>query len=248
MEQSYMERNKWVRKISFLLFLSVFFLLNSNQEVKAQYSQGGDIHYNLPNFDNKSMHYGFFLAGNYSNYRLSLSDYFVNDNSITGVSSVGQTSFTLGFVVNKRINDFLDLRLLPSVAFYFRNVEFYYQGQEEPEIQASEASMIEFPLLLKYKSVRRKNSRMYMVAGIKPSIEVGAKKKQKSEEDLRTKSMDLSLEIGFGLDNYFELFKFAPEIRFSYGLLNMKNNDENEFAYSIDRMNTYAVTFSLFFE
>lgn len=244
-----MERNMRVRKIGFLFFLSFFFCLTSNQKASAQYSQGGDIHYNLPNFDNKSMHYGFFLAGNYSNYRLTLSDYAVNNNqNITGVSSVGQTSFTLGFVVNKRINDFLDLRLLPSVAFYFRNVEFYYQGQDEPEIQASEASMIEFPLLLKYKSVRRKNSRMYMVAGIKPSIEVGAKKKQKSEDDLRTKSMDVSLEIGFGLDNYFELFKFAPEIRFSYGLVNMKNNDENEFAYSIDRMNTYAVTFSLFFE
>ena len=43
---------------------------------------------------------------------------------------------------------------------------------------------------------------------------------------LNLKSFDLSLEIGFGSDIFFQLFKLSPEIRYSRGLINLlKNND-----------------------
>lgn len=207
-----------------------------------------DRHINLPHYDDRPLHYGFFLAGNYSNFRINPSQYFVDSDSISSVRSVGATSFTLGFVLNRRIGQFLDVRLLPSVAFYNRDVQFAYTTTTELDHQSYEAAMVEFPLLLKYKSVRRGNNRLYVLAGVKPSLEVGAKKKQKSDSDLRTNSMDLSLELGVGLDSYFELFKFSPEIRFSWGLFDMKNKDNNIYAKSIKDMKSFAITFAFFFE
>jgi len=228
---------------SFHTLLMLFFLCVST----TTFSQA-DRHINLPHYDDRPLHYGFFLAGNYSNFRIKPSQYFVDSDSISSVRSVGTTSFTLGFVLNKRLGQFLDARLLPSVAFYNRDVQFAYNTTDEVDHQTYEAAMVEFPLLLKYKSVRRGNNRLYMLAGVKPSLEVGAKKKQKSNNDLRTNSMDLSLELGVGLDSYFELFKFSPEIRFSFGLFDMKNKDNNIYAKSIKDMKSFAVTFAFFFE
>ena len=49
-----------------------------------------------------------------------------------------------------------------------------------------ENTMVEFPILLKYKSERRGNIRMYMIGGVKPGIEASGKKdKTKAELEIK---------------------------------------------------------------
>ena len=68
---------------------------------------------------------------------------------------------------------------------------------------------------------------MYMLGGLKPSLEIGAKNKDEAGKDiLNLKSFDLSLEIGFGSDIFFQLFKLSPEIRYSRGLINLLKTNE----------------------
>jgi hypothetical protein len=57
-----------------------------------------------------------------------------------------------------------------------------------------------------------------MTGGLKFGIEANVKKKSSA---LTTNIADLSLEYGFGLEQFFQFFKFTPEIRFSHGLVNM---------------------------
>jgi hypothetical protein len=59
---------------------------------------------------------------------------------------------------------------------------------------------------------------MYVMGGVKLGIEANVKKKSTA---LSANTADLSLEYGFGLEQYFQFFKFTPEIRFSHGLLNL---------------------------
>ena len=85
-----------------------------------------------------------------------------------------------------------------------------------------------------------------MVGGFKPGFEVG--KKDSKNTELTTTGFDLSLEMGIGLDVYYELFKFSPELRFSVGMVNLHNQEPNYLSSSIQRASTYSVSLFFFFE
>jgi hypothetical protein len=63
------------------------------------------------------------------------------------------SGFSLGFIVNYRITDLLDLRLTPQVAFYEQKVRYQYTDETFTDAVV-ESTMVEVPLLLKYKSER----------------------------------------------------------------------------------------------
>jgi len=207
---------------------------------------------NLPNYDNRRFHFGFFLALNYGGFRARHSNYFktqiqdtsIKDryNTVNGVPSVG---FTTGFIVSMNLTELLEVRFHPAVSFYQRSVNYTYADtslKTSVELAQSTFSFVELPLLIKYKSMRRKNTRMFVTGGVKTGLEVGTKRKEISPERLRTTSVDLSLEYGFGVDMYYPLFKFSPEIRFSHGLVNMAYKDDNTYRRSLAKLYTHTVT------
>lgn len=205
-------------------------------------------HLNLPSYDERTLHYGFQIGINYSQFKINQSDYFLQQDSVKSVRGVGTPGFSLGFILNYRLGDFFDLRLLPAVSFYERRISFRLNKTNNPVEAIFESSYIELPLVVKYKSFRRENSRMYMVAGVKPSIEVGGRKEEGQRDELQTSGFDLAAEFGFGTDVYFPLFKFAPELRFSVGLLNLYREQDNVLSRSIASQSTYNVSLYIMFE
>lgn len=214
---------------------------------------------NLPNYDERFLHYGFYLAANYSTYRVQRSAFFQRqildtipnnrDTVLYAISGVGVPGFTLGFVVSARLGEHFDLRFVPGYSFYGRHVKFTTKnGTEIKQLHESTYSFVELPLLLKFKSVRRGNTRMYMIGGIKPGIEVGAKRQELGEDQLRAQVTDFAIDYGVGFDLYYPLFKFAPELRFSHGLANLAEPSFNPYSKSIRRLTSHTVTLYLNFE
>ena len=205
---------------------------------------------NLPNYDSKWLHYGFYLGIETFQYRLRYSDLFITPEmdsviSINPAQTYGPVN--IGFVVNFKLAEFLNLRLLPKFGINERKIEYTYNNSRETQIL--EAVTMSFPVLLKYKSVRRGNYRMYLVGGINPSIRVGGKKDTNKEiEKLLIKDSDLSIEFGFGLDIYYPFFKFSPEIRFSRGIVNNLSSETNFYSKGIDRLTTNSISLFLYFE
>jgi hypothetical protein len=172
-------------------------------------------------------------------------------DSLHSVMAQNSFGFSLGLIANLRLAEFLDLRIMPEVVFYENRVDYNYirDGQSVIDEQLVETTFVEFPVLFKYKSVRRGNTRMYLIGGIEPGIEATGKKEEQDDSDkLLVNGTNLSLQVGFGLDVYFPLFKFAPEIRFSRGLMNMKNERENPYGAPIQSLVTNTVTLYLLFE
>jgi len=223
-----------------LIALLVLFIIST--AVKAQDPRWS----NLPTYDNRILHYGFSIGVGTSGYRATLSQSFLDNDTILSVRPSFTSAFTLGFVVNLRLHEYFDLRLLPTVGFYERKVDYQFAGSSKS--QSIESTFLEFPLLVKYKSQRRKNTRMYLVGGVKYSIEAGAKKKEKKKTELRTQSADLAVEYGVGFDFYCPLFKFSPELRMSHGLVNMVNADPNVYSTSLSKLTTHTLTLYLHFE
>ena len=205
---------------------------------------------NNPNYDNRKLTYGFLIGIHSSIYQIKYADKFVTPalDTVSAVLPSWSSGFSLGFIVNYRLTEYLDLRLTPEVAFYENKVR--YQFTNDPPIDETvENTIVEFPILLKYKSERRGNIRMYMVGGIKPGIEASGKKNvDQTKPTLEIKETHLNLEAGFGFDLYYPLFKFSPEIRFSRGLLNMLGNTTNEFGQPLQRVNTNTITVYLLFQ
>lgn len=203
---------------------------------------------NNPNYDNKKLTYGFLIGLHSSIYQINYSDAFVTQqfDTLYSVNSSWTSGFTLGFIVNLRLSEFLDLRLTPEVAFYEQKVRYQFTNETFQDALV-ESTMVEFPLLLKYKSERRGNIRMYMIGGAKPGIEASGKK-DKTKSELELTSTNLSLEAGFGFDLYYPLFKFSPEIRFSRGIVDVLGNKKNDFGQPLQRVNTNTVTLYFLFQ
>jgi hypothetical protein len=235
------------KKIIILIALVLFMYHTQAQD--ASFSKDRSwIDKNLPYYDDRLIHYGFTLGLNTTRFIPTESNYYLNPkDSVTSITAPYNAGFSLGFIFNLKLAEFFDLRALPTVSFYQRDVD-YKLGTKSSSVQSTESTFLELPLLVKYKSQRHGNSRMYVVGGIKPGIEAGAKKKEKKDTDLRTNNKDLSIDYGFGFDIYYPLFKFSPEVRFSHGLSNMLNHDNNPYALSLKKIVTHTVTLYLHFE
>ena len=55
-------------------------------------------------------------------------------------------------------------------------------------------------------------------------------------------------EVGFGIDFYLEYFKFSPELKATFGLVDMLVYDESIYTSSIKKMLTRGFTVTLTFE
>jgi hypothetical protein len=206
---------------------------------------------NNPNYDNKKLSYGFLIGLHSSAYQIKYSDEFVSPDldSLYSVEPSWSPGFSLGFIVNLRLAELWDLRMTPKVAFYEHKLRYVYATDQPAEQHTVETTMVEFPVLLKFKSERRENLRMYMIGGIKPGIEASGKKDiENVTSELEVKGANLSLDFGFGLDIYYPLFKFSPEIRFSHGLVDVLDNRKNPYGVPLRRVNTNTITVYLLFQ
>jgi hypothetical protein len=206
---------------------------------------------NNPNYDERRLTYGFLIGLHTTAYRIKYSDKFVTPqfDTLYAVEPTWSPGFSLGFIVNYKLGDFFDLRLTPKVAFYEHRLRYIYTDEPQSHEELVETTMVEFPILLKYKSERRGNIRMYMIGGLKPAIEASGKKKLENVTSvLEVKGSNLSADFGFGFDLYYPLFKFSPEIRFSKGLMDVLDNRRNQFGQPLDRVSTNMITVYFLFQ
>lgn len=199
-------------------------------------------------YDERKLHYGFFLAGNYTKFKRHYSDAFISGADTTfAISPKGAPGFGLGFIASYGITKYIDIRILPSAAFYERSIDYRF-AKGGTNTQLIESTFLELPVLIKYKSVRRGNVRMYMVGGVKPSIEIGSNKRERTKDRLVTDNMDLTVEYGMGLDLFYTFVKISPELRFSHGVRNMLIKDTSPYSRGLEGLNSHTISLYLFFE
>ena len=202
---------------------------------------------NLPAYDERWFHPGMYLSFSGSKFNLEQSDYYVANKWVTA-NSIISPSLGVGFIGDARLggpdSPFI-LRFAPGVNFQTRSIEFRPAGYPEPDsivTQNITSTIVQFPVLLKYQSDRRRNARMYMIAGLNPTLTASNRRNDPLHNVLRAEGSDLTLEYGVGLELFYPLFKLAPELRFSHGLKNLLVPRSDVFSRSLQYMSTNAVT------
>lgn len=203
-----------------------------------------------PNYDDRKFSYGFSIGLHTSSYQLNYSDRFVSQSydTISAIQPQFLPGFSLGFLVNYRMNELLDLRVMPKAGFYSHRLTYAFTNRTT-QYQLVETTLVEFPILLKFKSVRRGNVRMYMIGGVTPAFEASGKNDiGNATGTIPILRRNVSLEAGMGFDFYFPLFKFSPELRFSRGIVNMLGDDSNFYKDPLSRLNTSTIAVYLIFQ
>lgn len=201
-------------------------------------------------YDNRKITYGFSIGLHTSSYQLKYADDFVTAayDTVNSIQPEFSPGFSLGFLVNYRFNDQLDLRLMPKAGFYEHRINYYFTDRTK-KFQLVETTMVEFPVLLKYKSQRRNDFRMYVVGGFTPAFEARNKGDLSSiTSRLPIQNLNVGLDVGLGYDFYFPLFKLSQEIRFSKGIMNVLEGNNTSFSAPIKRLNTNTISMYFIFQ
>jgi len=208
---------------------------------------------NLIRYDYKKLHFGFTLGINELNFNIKKNSSTLTNDTLLTLLSNSQKGFNLGIVSNLRIGKYTDLRFIPTLVFGERHLIYGFidsNGVSDERIKRIESTLIDFPIYIKYKSARYNNFRTYVIGGIKYSLDVASQDNinDEGQEIVKLKKNDLMGEIGFGLDFYLEYFKFSPQIKLSYGILNLLSEDETVYTKSINHLSTNGWMISFTFE
>ncbi len=247
-----MKKNKLLIWIGLPLLTGLFAPLPAT----AQFGRAAG-YQNLQHHDERPYHFGFMLGANRLNYSLREA---ANQPDFEHVLPIGDYGFQLGVVANLKLTDFFDLRFLPSVLFngasfsYARRIE--YLEPDDNRIQSVfEASYMEFPFHLKYKSARMTNTRVYLTGGPKYTYALNTPDMvdRTRPDDIYTHLTrhDFYLEAGTGFEYYFYYFKFAMEIKASFGIRNLlqgPGDRGDHFHDSLEQLRSKAILVSFYFE
>jgi hypothetical protein len=226
---------------------------------------------NMPTYDFSKYHFGFILAVNQMHFSIRPTEGLfektfdavqaneINADSAMIYSVEHQPSFgfTVGIVGNLRLGDYFDLRLIPSLSFGERNLDYRFLKYRDGSAEIVEitknipSTYIEIPLHLKYKSKRLNNFRTYVLTGPNVRIDLAseAKKRQDAAEvQVKLNQLDAAWELGVGFDFYFEWFKFGTDIKMSYGMFDVLKRENNIYTLGIDQLRSKMFQVSFTFE
>ena len=206
---------------------------------------------NLSRYDFQKIHFGFTLGINELNFNVKKNSNTITNDSLKNLYSKSQKGFNLGIVSNLRIGKYTDLRFVPALIFGERQLEYSFSDSlNTNDVKKIESTLIDFPIYIKYKSERYNNFRAFVIGGLKYSLDIASQSNidDEGQKLVKLNKNDLMGEVGFGLDFYLEYFKFSPQLKLSYGLINLLKSEDSVYSNSINRLSTNGWMLSFTFE
>ncbi|MEN8185845.1 MAG: porin family protein [Bacteroidota bacterium] len=225
----------------------------------------------LPTFDERLIHFGYYVGLNSYEYKISYFDQSGHDPNLPDILTpdkdmfveVDNTiGFNIGFIVDLRLHKNINLRFEPGLMSSSKTLTFIdpytdpesgYEGLMDPERKVS-STFLHLPLLFKFSTDRYRNIRPYIIGGASYDYNFSSNEDNpddNSSGEFRTTTHNFMAEVGIGMDFYFYFFKFSPSIRGVFALNNELVNDadpNSPWTAPIDQFKTRGVYLNLTFE
>lgn len=227
------------------VFLATAFVTH----VSAQRYGGNN--YNFQGFQRKPYYFGITLGYNTSTFKPYRSKEFLMRDSIKVIEGLKGPGFNLGIVTNLKVGQYFDFRLLPTLSFAERNIEYSRNIRSGAFAQRKvESVFVELPFQVRYKSAPYNDQRWFVLLGVKYGFDVASDSRTRQAESLVTISPnEFSVEYGAGMQFFFPYFIFSPEIKISQGLGNtLIYNPNLEESTVLEKILSRAFTISFHFE
>lgn len=203
-----------------------------------------------PLYDVQKFRFGYALMGNTAKMKFTTSDQYLMQDTVMGINSVFFPGFGIGGVVSMRLLEHWDIRTMLNVTFAQRNIQYDFKRGESRMLEI-ESTYMEIPVMLKFKSKRHNNIRLYTVGGITYRHDfVSEIDKDRSETNpvVAFYPNTFSYDIGVGMDFYFEFFRFSPEVKICNAIGNQMVRDSYIYTQNLQRISPKLVVFSLIFQ
>jgi hypothetical protein len=229
------------------LFLLVSLYANA-QLGKSMFTKDPII--NLENFDKQRVYWGYFLGFSSFDFK---TDFKTDPAPNKLIDVKGNSGFNVGLVGVLRLHEYIELRFEPGLYYASRTLTYSEFTNERDGVREVKATYIDFPLLVKFSSLRTGNVRPYLLGGLSSTLNLSSNAKSKDGNELqkfRVKQWTQNYTVGFGIDLYFEYFKFSPSIRGVFGLEDelIRDADPNSpWTGNIQSMKTRAVLINFTF-
>lgn len=180
---------------------------------------------NQPYADQKMYHLGFMIGLNAQN--MILTNTGLKDNNgqawFADIASY-QPGFSVGIIGDRYLNQYFNIRIVPSLHFGEKKITFREQSSGEEYKKNFRCNYVSLPLQVKFNAGRINNYRPYLLAGGYTNMDISNER----DKALRFKKMDYGLEFGVGCNFYLPLFKLCPELKFSLGLTDIINKNNSD--------------------
>lgn len=212
---------------------------------------------NLPSFDKKPVHYGYFLGVNQYDFKFEYIQNYYKELMLKDIAVEQQKGFSVGLIGDLRINEYMNLRFEPGLFYNKRDLiypEYAEFAKENDRYRDIKSTYIHLPLLLKISTKRINNFRPFIVGGF--STDFNLSSNQKNSDDnasnvFRVMSQNINYELGLGFDFYLYYFKFSPSLRGIFSMQNElipDNDPESPWTGKINNMFSRGVALIITFE
>lgn len=227
------------------VFICLFVLVSSFVNAQRERVE------NLPNFDKKKVHYGFYLGLNQNDFKLNLRNSNIQNADITVKPSTG---FNVGLIADLRLHKNFNLRLEPGLMTNSKTIYFNHLNTRRDSVRDISSTFLHVPLILKFSTDRYKNIRPYILGGV--SFDYNFTSNQNNQDDnsagqFRMQTQNFMYEIGVGIDIYLYFFKFSPSIRGVFAINNEIRYDDDpnsQWTAPVNFMGTRGVFINFAFE
>ena len=223
----------------------------------AQYPEVKEKIINLPNFDNKVLHYGYFLGTNQYDFKFEYIDTYYTELMYNDISVNQKNGFNVGLIGDLRINNFLNLRFEPGLYYNQRELvypEYFEFTRESDRFREIKSTYIHLPLYLKINAKRINNFRPFLLLGGSSDFNLSSNENNSDDNAsnvFRTTTKSFNYELGLGFEFYLYYFKFSPSLRGIFSLQNeliQDTNEESPWTKNIINMFSRGVSLIITFE
>lgn len=196
---------------------------------------------NQPYADLKRYHFGFHVGLHTQDLILTNSGTVTPDGKIWFAEIPSYSpGFSVGVIGNLYINQYVNLRLTPTVHFGDKKFTFINSKSDSGETYTTSvrSNLLSIPLDLKYTALRLNNYRPYLIGGVYTSLDMGRKK----GNPLLLRPFDYGVEFGLGCDIYLPYFKLCPELKFCFGLADVLEKDRGDLINEDERVYSNALS------
>jgi hypothetical protein len=162
------------------------------------------------------------------------------------VSSKFGPGFDLGIIGNLQFHKYWDLRLVPTLSFSDKSLEF--TNQDDEVVRKTVSSIyLSMPLYLRYKSKPIKDFRFFVLGGMRYNYDLNSNSNERNtESQILVNKHDLGVEMGFGFQIFFPSFVLSPELKVYHSVSNIKRPNEGLiYSRAIDKMFSRIFTLTI---
>jgi len=210
---------------------------------------------NLRTEDKKRLRFGYYVGLNSVGAKMEYLP--TSSGQPYRLSIKAKPSFDVGLLADVRINEFLNIRFHPGVAFVEREIRFPFSEEilSKPLIERNvKSNYVRLPIGIKLNTRRIRNARPFLMGSMSYNMNITSEETNPEDNTSGTFRMKRNMyawEFAIGTDIYFPYFKFTPSLHGLFALNNeiVPDNDPNSpFTRYISSMKSRGVFLRFTFE